>query len=134
MSHYSHSTHFLDACDELGLLVFSEIPGWQHVSEKRSWRDVVKENVEEMINRDFNHPSIIIWGVRINESRDDDELYEETNKLARELDPTRPTGGVRNFEHSSFKEDVYTYNDFIHDGGNNALRNPMMSLLKTLHI
>ncbi len=124
MSHYSHSKHFLDACDEMGLLVFSEIPGWQHVSSKPSWREVVKQNVEEMINRDFNHPSIIIWGVRINESKDDDELYEETNNIARKLDPTRPTGGVRNFEFSSFKEDVYTYNDFSHDGGSLILKNP----------
>jgi beta-galactosidase len=124
MSHYSHSKHFLDECDRLGLLVFSEIPGWQHVSNKPAWREIVKQNVKEMINRDYNHPSIIIWGVRINESKDDDELYLETNKIAHELDNTRPTGGVRNFAHSSFNEDVYTYNDFVHNGGEVALQDP----------
>ena len=36
-----------------------------------------------------------MWGVRINESRDDHELYTETNKLARQLDSTRPTTGIR---------------------------------------
>lgn len=65
-----------------------------------------------------NHPSIILWGVRINESPDDDAFYEETNRVAHELDDTRGTGGVRNFRMSHFFEDVYTYNDFVHSGGN----------------
>ncbi|MFA6682122.1 MAG: hypothetical protein WCS35_08815, partial [Sphaerochaeta sp.] len=61
------------------------------------------------------------WGVRINESGDDDELYSATNAIARKLDPNRQTGGVRNFAKSSFLEDVYTYNDFSHDGTNAGL-------------
>lgn len=120
-SHYPQHPSFLDACDELGLLVFEEIPGWQHLSDKQGWRQLCLENVKGMIERDFNHPSIILWGVRINESADDDELYAATNELARKLDPARQTGGVRNFAKSSFLEDVYTYNDFSHDGTNAGL-------------
>ncbi|HKL59603.1 MAG TPA: glycoside hydrolase family 2 TIM barrel-domain containing protein [Sphaerochaeta sp.] len=120
-SHYPQHPAFLDACDELGLLVMEEIPGWQHVSESEQWRRLCLESVEGMIERDFNHPSIILWGVRINESGDDDELYGATNALARKLDPSRQTGGVRNFAKSSFLEDVYTYNDFSHDGTNAGL-------------
>ncbi len=120
-SHYPQHPAFLDACDELGLLVFEEIPGWQHLSDKEAWRTLCLENVQGMIERDFNHPSIILWGVRINESADDDELYARTNALARTLDPGRQTGGVRNFAKSSFLEDVYTYNDFSHDGTNAGL-------------
>jgi beta-galactosidase len=37
-SHYPQSTHFLDACDELGLLVFEEIPGWQHIAATKRGR------------------------------------------------------------------------------------------------
>ena len=55
-------------------------------------------------------------GVRINESRDDHDFYLKTNELAHKLDPTRQTGGVRCFKKSELLEDVYTYNDFIHDG------------------
>lgn len=120
-SHYPQHPSFLDACDELGLLVFEEIPGWQHLSGKEGWRQLCLDNVEGMIERDFNHPSIILWGVRINESGDDDELYARTNALAKKLDPNRQTGGVRNFAKSSFLEDVYTYNDFSHDGTNAGL-------------
>lgn len=120
-SHYPQSRHFLNRCDEIGLLVFTEIPGWQHISNIEEWRKIVLQNVEEMIVRDRNHPSVILWGVRINESQDDDELYNDTNELAHELDDTRQTGGVRNFSGSNILEDVYTYNDFVHRGNNNAL-------------
>jgi beta-galactosidase len=110
-SHYPQSRHFLDACDELGLLVLEEIPGWQHIGDA-AWKDLAVDNVRRMIRRDWNHPSIILWGVRINESRDDHDFYTRTNALAHELDPTRQTGGIRNFESSELLEDVFTINDF----------------------
>ena len=111
-SHYPQSPWFLDHCDRIGLMVFEEIPGWQHVGDS-SWQDQALANVSNMIRRDWNHPSIIMWGVRINESPDCHRFYQETNALARRLDPTRPTGGVRNICASEFLEDVYTMNDFF---------------------
>ncbi|MBE5819185.1 MAG: glycoside hydrolase family 2 protein, partial [Clostridiales bacterium] len=114
-SHYPQSHYFIDECDSLGLLVFTEIPGWQHIGDEK-WKSQAVRNVEEMIVQYRNHPSIIIWGVRINESGDDHELYTKTNEVAHRLDPTRQTGGVRNFRNSELLEDVYTYNDFFHDG------------------
>jgi beta-galactosidase len=110
-SHYPQSRHFLDACDELGLLVLEEIPGWQHIGDA-AWKDVSVDNVRRMIRRDWNHPSIILWGVRINESPDDHDFYTRSNALAHQLDPTRPTGGIRNFFQSELLEDVFTINDF----------------------
>ena len=110
-SHYPQSPHFLDACDELGLLVLEEIPGWQHIGDE-SWKLLSIDNVSRMIRRDWNHPSIVLWGVRINESRDDHDFYMRTNTLAHRLDPTRQTGGIRYFQQSEFLEDVFTMNDF----------------------
>ncbi len=110
-SHYPQSPAFLDRCDEIGLIVFEEAPGWQHIGDD-SWREIYKENIREMIHRDKNHPSIFSWGVRVNESNDCDELYEETNKLSHELDPTRPTHGTRRrdtYENgTNLLEDIYT--------------------------
>lgn len=120
-SHYPQSTHFLDRCDEIGLLVLEEIPGWQHIGDA-AWKKSAVESVREMIERDWNHPSIFLWGVRINESPDDHAFYSETNRLARELDPTRPTGGIRCIVKSELLEDVYTMNDFIHQGTEKILR------------
>lgn len=114
-SHYPQSHYFLERCDEIGLLVFMEIPGWQYIGDE-AWKEQAIENVRDMVVQYRNHPSIVLWGVRINESGDDDEFYERTNRLARKLDPSRQTGGVRAHKNSSFLEDVYTYNDFSHDG------------------
>ena len=110
-SHYPQSQHFFDACDRLGLCVFTEIPGWQHIGDD-AWKAQALENVREMILENRNHPSIVLWGVRINESIDCDELYTKTNALAHELDPTRQTSGVRYIQKSNLLEDVFAYNDF----------------------
>jgi beta-galactosidase len=122
-SHYPQSPHFLDRCDEIGLLVFEEIPGWQHVGDG-AWKKVSLGDLRSMIVRDRNHPSVVLWGVRINESADDHEFYAESNRVAHELDPTRQTGGVRCFKRSELLEDVYTMNDFIHSGGKARIRAP----------
>jgi beta-galactosidase len=111
-SHYPQSPWFLDHCDRIGLLVFEEIPGWQHIGGA-TWKAEAVENVRRMIERDWNRPSVILWGVRINESQDDHDLYAETNRVAHALDPTRQTGGVRYITDSELLEDVYTMNDFI---------------------
>ena len=114
-SHYPQSHYFLERCDELGLLVFTEFPGWQHIGDD-AWKAQAVANAEDMIRQYRNHPSITLWGIRINESPDDDAFYEKTNAVAHKLDPSRPTGGVRAMKKSHLLEDVYTYNDFLHDG------------------
>ena len=119
-SHYPQAQSFLDRCDELGLLVFTEIPGWQHIGGDE-WKDIAVDNVKNMIRQNINHPSIILWGVRINESVDDEEFYARTNAVAHAEDPDRQTGGVRCYKKGIFQEDVYTYNDFSHCGDNEGV-------------
>ncbi|MCI6753751.1 glycoside hydrolase family 2 TIM barrel-domain containing protein [Galactobacillus timonensis] len=120
-SHYPQAQSFIDACDRLGLLVFTEIPGWQHIGNQ-SWKQIAMTNTEEMVKQYRNHPSIILWGVRINESQDDDDFYAVTNRIAHSLDPSRPTSGVRYLQNSHLLEDVYAFNDFSYNGtGKGAL-------------
>ena len=120
-SHYPQSQHFLDACDEMGLLVFTELPGWQHIGDA-AWKNLACHMLEEMILQYRNHPSIVLWGVRINESQDDDPFYTRTNAIAHALDPSRATSGVRYLEKSSLLEDVYAFNDFSHTGNNPGVK------------
>ena len=110
-SHYAQSPHFLNRCDEIGLLVFEELVGWHFIGDD-AWKSLALQDLQAMIERDRNHPSIVLWGVRINESPDDEAFYTQTNALAHQLDPTRQTGGVRDFIDSQFLEDVFTLNDF----------------------
>ncbi|MBP3891329.1 MAG: glycoside hydrolase family 2 protein [Solobacterium sp.] len=120
-SHYPQSHYFLDECDHRGILVFTEIPGWQHIGDE-AWKQQAILNTQEMIMQYRGHPSIFLWGVRINESLDDDEFYKKTNETAYLLDATRKTSGVRYLEKSSLLEDVYSYNDFSHDGTNAGVK------------
>lgn len=129
-SHYMQSDHFIKRCDEIGLLVFEEIPGWQHIGDE-TFKERSLQNLKTMIVHHYNHPSICMWGVRINESPDDHDFYKRMNETAKLLDETRPTGGVRNFHGSELLEDVYTFNDFSHTGENEGLTKPR-KVTKTL--
>jgi hypothetical protein len=57
MSHYPPDDHFLDACDSLGLFVLDELGGWQ----KKYDTEVGRKLLKEMMMKDVNHPSIVIW-------------------------------------------------------------------------
>lgn len=116
-SHYMQSEYFLDRCDEIGLLVFSEIPGWGHIGGEE-FKKVMMQDVESMILTQYNHPGIFIWSIHINESLDDDELYTRANALAHKLDSSRPTTGVRYITNSHLLEDVYSLNDFTYSDCN----------------
>ena len=113
-SHYMQSRYFLDACDRMGLMVFEEIPGWGFIGGEE-FQKVVLGDLKNMVLGHFNHPSIVIWGTRLNETTDCDALYEKTNRLCKEMDPSRPTTGVRWETGSNLIEDIYSYNDYTED-------------------
>lgn len=115
-SHYPQSEAFLNACDELGLMVWEEIPGWQYLGDE-SWKDLAVQNTADMIRRDRNHPSIIIWGTRVNESANDVSLYRRTHQAAKALDDSRPTSGSmtpssRKDWEDNWHEDVFAFDDY----------------------
>jgi beta-galactosidase len=113
-SHYPQHEAFLDACDELGILVFAEVPGWGYLGDK-AWREHVVEDVHDMIVRDRNHPSIVLWGVRLNETPGDSDLYESTQRIAKALDDSRQTTGAiigSDYATTEFQQDVFSYNDY----------------------
>lgn len=87
LSHYPQSPAFLDACDEMGLLVYAELASWKSV-RGGSWLRKAQQQFSDMIRRDRHHPSVIIWGMG-NEGRHR-KAYDVLSALARQHDPSRP--------------------------------------------
>ncbi len=87
-SHYPQHPAFLDACDRLGIIVYEEIASWQYIGGEQFAKNA-EQMMREMIARDKNHPSIILWGL-LNEGRARD-LFERLHRVANEADPARLT-------------------------------------------
>lgn len=129
-SHYPQSEAFLDACDELGLMVWEEVPGWQYIGDQ-AWKDLLVRDVQHMILRDRNHPAIVIWGTRANESANDVDLYRRTRALAKSLDDSRPSSGSmtpssrKNWK-MEWDEDVFAFDDYhATPDGNVGIEDPV---------
>src|SRR6185312_7346773 len=84
LCHYPQSPAFLDACDQLGIFVMEPIPGWQNVTPTELFRTRVLQDTRDMIRRDRNHPSVILWETSLNETRMDTALIALLHKTARE--------------------------------------------------
>ena len=111
-SHYPQSEDFIDACDELGLMVWEELPGWQYLGDA-TWKQRAVQDVGAMVRRDRNHPAVVIWGVRINESPNDPALYRRTKALAHALDGSRPTSGTMTRRSTrNWLQDVFAFDDY----------------------
>jgi beta-galactosidase len=111
-SHYPQSPHFLDACDQLGLMVWEEAPGWEYVGDE-SFKGILLQNVRDMVLRDRSRPSVIVWGTRLDETGSYPTLYAEARQLANELDGSRQTTGAMNTNSTAgWSEDVFGYDDY----------------------
>ncbi len=105
LCHYPHHPSELDLCDQLGLLAFCEIPlyFWNNSEEGRCTQELRAQSaarqLERMVARDFNHPSVIIWSVS-NETNEEDPSVADSNqaliRLAKTLDPSRLSVHVKN--------------------------------------
>lgn len=108
---YPQSKYFLDRCDEIGLLVIADIPGYKH-SDTGEWLDTLIQNTQEMVLEQRNHPSIVMWGTRSDDTKDNPAVNRKVCDTVRSLDASRPMYGARNFKGSDILEEVYGYNDY----------------------
>ena len=124
-SHYPQSPHFLDACDQLGLMVWEEPPGWQYIGDE-NFEAIFLQNVHDMVLRDRNRPSVIVWGTRLDETASYPTLYAEARQLAYQLDGTRQTTGAMDTQSTTaWAEDVFAYDDYGSSDGNAAPSPPV---------
>ena len=126
-AHYPQAEAFYDACDELGLLAWEEAAGWQYLGDD-AWKALAYRDIGKMIVRDRNHPSIIIWGARLNETPNDTAFYTSTNKLAHRLDDSRPTvgamAGLRLTK--DYQQDVFAEDDYSSVNGPDGVKEPVL--------
>ena len=117
LGHYQQSEYVLDLCDELGIMVWEEIPWCRGGLGGGKYQQQGKDMLTDLINQHYNHPAVIIWGMG-NEndwpgdfktfSKDSIRAYmTELNDLSHKLDPTRKTG-IRRCDYCSDIIDVYS--------------------------
>lgn len=87
LGHYPQDPSVLDACDELGLLAIEPIPGWQFFNKDSAFIRHTYQDVRDLIRRDRNHPSIILWETTLNESWPPKEWKDGAVRVAHEEYP-----------------------------------------------
>lgn len=88
LSHYAHAPAFMDACDELGLVVMNCIPGWQYFNrDDPAFTEIQYRNCRDLLRRDRNHPCVILWEVSLNETGMPDEFIRATHAIGHEEYP-----------------------------------------------
>ncbi len=86
-AHYPQDPSFMDACDELGLFVIVATPGWQYWNKDPEFARLVHRNTREMIRRDRNHPSVLLWEPILNETRFPEDFALEALQITRDEYP-----------------------------------------------
>ncbi len=134
LAHYQHDQYFYDLCDEYGMVVWAEIP---YISKHMpNGRENTVSQMKELITQNYNHPSIVVWGLS-NEitmgGEEDPDLLENhhiLNDLCHEMDKTRPTTmaclTMCNIDSSIVQiPDVVSYNHYFGwYGGDTTMNGP----------
>lgn len=118
LAHYPQDPEIYKACDELGLLVWDELPWCRGGLGTEVWQTNTKNMLGEIINQNYNHPSIIIWslGNEMNwlpdfpngdNTEKSNVFLSELNNMAHKLDPSRKTA-IRKYEEGSKIVDIFS--------------------------
>ncbi len=105
LGHYPFHRYSLDVCDEIGLLVWSEVPVWQNSAEElaneKMYQEWVKPQIDEMIDQQYNHPSVIFWSVANEISHAWDDAPEIVGYVKRATDYVRERDSTRLVSYAS---------------------------------
>jgi beta-galactosidase len=118
-AHYPGDPEFIRACDELGLMLWLEIPLTGSTSEDPDFLENCKQQMKEMVEQYYNNPSVIVWGIGNESDRSgapeavSNKVFSEIVKTAKEIDSNRPITGC-NFMYESNQKlvDVYSPQDW----------------------
>ncbi len=139
LSHYPHSREFMDACDELGLVVLDSILGWQFNPGTPAFRANRVAASRALIRRDRNHASAILWELSLNESPMKPDFVAELRAAGHDEFPgdqmftagwvngyeikitARQSGSTREFKQAKTPSIVSEYGDWEYYAGNAGL-------------
>ncbi len=98
LAHYQHAEKIYDLADAMGFVVWTEIPFVNSMSSTTFFRENLKDQLRELIRQNYNHPSVMFWGLfnEIATGTQYDTLVGELNALAHSEDSTRPTTAATN--------------------------------------
>jgi len=142
MSHYPPDQYFLDVCDSMGMFVLDELAGWQKFYDTPTAKRLVKQVVE----RDVNHPSVVIWdngneGGFNKEVREDYALYDPQKRTV--IEPWSIVNGTDTKHYPKYNyvenalnngKDIFFPTEFLHglfDGGHGAGLDDQWNLMMT---
>ena len=86
-AHYPQDPAFMDACDELGLFVIVNTPGWQFWNNEPVFAERVYDNIRQMVRRDRNHPCVWLWEPILNETHYPDTFAQKVDRIVHEEYP-----------------------------------------------
>lgn len=139
LSHYPHGVEFMDACDELGLVVLNSILGWQYYPGTIAFEDNRMQAARALVRRDRNHASAILWELALNETKIPASLIARFQAAGHEEFPgdqmltagwqtgydikfsARQHGSTREFQNAAFPCLVSEYGDWEYYAGNAGL-------------
>ena len=142
LAHYQHDQYFYDLCDERGLVIWAEIP---YISRHMpTARENTISQMTELIAQNYNHPSIVVWGLsnEISIGGAGDDLLENhriLNDLCHKMDPTRLTtiaavSMCKMDDPYLLIPDVVSYNHYFGwYGGDTAMNGPWFDKFHQMH-
>ncbi|MDR2670306.1 MAG: discoidin domain-containing protein, partial [Oscillospiraceae bacterium] len=120
-SHYPYQKAFYDACDEFGVMVQNPITGWQNFANNDTFKNNMYKEAMDLIRRDRNHPSVVLWELYPNESSSNNDFMSTMNTRARAEFPTKQmiTTGGTNGSRASY-DVTYVHSNNLGSISNNA--------------
>ena len=142
LAHYQHDQYFYDLCDEKGLVIWAEIP---YISKHMpTGRENTISQMKELVTQNYNHPSIVVWGLsnEISIGGSDDDLLENhriLNDLVHDMDKTRLTtiaavSMCKMDDPYLLIPDVVSYNHYFGwYGGDTSMNGPWFDKFHAMH-
>ncbi len=148
LGHYPHSPEFMEACDELGLIVINPILGWQYNPRTEAFKENRLQAARTLVRRDRNHASSLLWELSLNETAMSPEFVARLHRVGHEEYPgdqmvtvgwvdgydvkvtARQTGSTAEFAEADFPAFVSEYGDWEYYAGNAGLNQDKWENLK----